>query len=61
MQRIFCWVEKILVTTSLLLLVPCSEMMMDLLMSVREKYRSSHEKKAKNPSLQGLLTFTVTS
>lgn len=30
MQRIFFWVEKILVTTSWFLLVPCSEMMMDL-------------------------------
>lgn len=33
MHRIFCMVEKILVTFSGFLSVPCSEMMMDLWMS----------------------------
>lgn len=58
MQRILFWVEKILVTTSLFLLVPCSEMMMDLWMSARENSSPSHQK---STGLQGPLTFTVTS
>lgn len=39
MQRILCMVEKILLTTSLRLSVPCSEIMMDLLMSAKKAWR----------------------
>lgn len=41
MQRIFCMELKILLTTSLRLSVPCSEMMMDFLISAVKARRRS--------------------